>query len=110
MATTLLPPIPDDELDTALKIKSVKQLPQSKQVPTIYTTSFHHTEIIDTHLVIKALRDDVLALQQLLVDPINFVLTNHTLVLQEILVRLDGIDLIQVDFEARISALEGFHP
>jgi len=56
---------------SVLKIKSVKQLPQVVQVPTMYSPLLHFTTIRDSHLVIQALRTDLVNSNQLLLDAVE---------------------------------------
>ena len=111
MPITILP-VPVTPIAIALKVITVKQLPQSKQVPTIYTTAFHNTEIIDSHLVIKALRTDIATTYALLetvilnlnLQLIELIALEERVVLAELQIALNTAEL--VDHESRITALE----
>lgn len=85
-----------------LEVISTKQLPQSKQIPTMYTTEFEHSTYIDLALVILALRKDVASVY----DQLGNVNSNLQLQINAINVRLDNIDLVLTNHEGRIAALE----
>ena len=99
MAIIILP------ADEALKTKSVKQLPQSRQVPTIYNKQFQHTAIIDTNLVILALRTDVATIYSLLEEVVTQVNAN-TIAIAANTAQLVTNTAAIADHETRIDTLE----
>ena len=52
-------PIELDPADEAIKVYSVKELPESQRVPALYDSQYVYRTHSDTQIVIRALRNDV---------------------------------------------------
>jgi hypothetical protein len=55
-------PTPLPPAEELLKVLSVKQLPQSLQIPKLYSVQFQNRILIDNNLVILAARTDIISI------------------------------------------------
>jgi hypothetical protein len=55
-------PTPLPPAEELLKVLSVKQLPQSLQIPKLYSVQFQNRMLIDNNLVILAARTDIISI------------------------------------------------
>ena len=88
-----------------LKTNTVKQLPQSVQVPTIYDEQFESTRITNLHLVIKAIRFDLQTITTC-VDQLDLSVTSLQQQLNLLTTRVTSLENAVGDLESRMDSAE----
>ncbi len=99
-----------------LKTITIKQLPQAKVMPTMYNKQFEATTYIDLALVILALRQDVQAVYEKLIE-VNDAESNLEPVVQLLQQEVQELSNVQAihtqqiaSLDARVTALENPTP
>lgn len=105
MTTPSNPPIILPPAGEGLKVYSVRELPQSRQIPRLYNREFELRVISETQQAIKALRTDMKYIYTVL-ESLIASSNDHRTLLIEIDSRMDTAESTLQNHESRISALE----